>query len=560
MPLEKVIKIRNQYIEDFEERIKLKKMDFNSTQVKTTKIESIEENKVIKKKKTKYKEKKVDTYIYQLAPSKYQIRIKKGTKGELGYFYFCETIIGSLADARKLRDTKLAEYKLNKNVSSNKGNITLEEFSKIFLENHCAGLSSTTVDGVISKLDTDILPKLGKYKLSKLDPLILKRFINELMNRKKLTGKTEEKISSTTANDVYRLLRNMLNRAVDWEYLNTNPLLKVQAPPIAKTEKDTFNKEQMIEVFDFLKSEDVESKCMFVITLFTGFRKGELLGLHLEDINYEASTLHVARDVVRDKQKHNVVENAKPKTEKSIRDVPVPFFCLEIIDEYLEWRNRKIEGLKLKDSHYKEIDNLFLSEKGDLMRPEYPGKKWNEFLDKYDLKHVTLHGLRHSYCTLQMNENPELGPNDVAALMGHSQLSTTFKYSHKNKNKKKEAVSIFKDFSEGKTFNINQILSICTGRKYASTKAIGNILNYLLPNENIDVLDKMKYCKEEVLKKYPKMKNLDDRGVSVDNVFDWIEQQQEMYGDQFTLTPVNVVQLEVEKQEFVYNKNSSKVL
>ena len=63
MPLEKVIKIRNQYIEDFEERIKLKKMDFNSTQVKTTKIESIEENKVIKKKKTKYKEKKVDTYI-----------------------------------------------------------------------------------------------------------------------------------------------------------------------------------------------------------------------------------------------------------------------------------------------------------------------------------------------------------------------------------------------------------------------------------------------------------------------------------------------------------------
>lgn len=70
----------------------------------------------------------------------------------------------------------------------------------------------------------------------------------------------------------------------------------------------------------------------------------------------------------------------------------------------------------------------------------------------------------------------------------------------------------------------------------------------------------MKYCKQEVLKKYPKMKNLDDRGVSVDNVFDWIEQQQEMYGDQFTLTPINVVQLELENQEFVYNKNSSKVL
>lgn len=559
LPLDKVINIRNQHIAKFEERIKLKTMDFENKKEEISQTSSKSTMKQTKKKSEK--EKKIDKYIYQLGPSKFKVKIKKGTKGEPGYFNFSRVIYGTISVARKLRDKKLAENKLEETVSNDKGKITLNEFSKLFLEMHCKPHSVTTYDGAVNKLNNDILPALGNYKLEKLNVLILKKFINDLMKRKKkIKGKEKETISSTTANDVYRLLRNMLNRAVDWGYIKENPLLKVEAPPVSKTEKETFNKEEMEEVFELLKNESIEIKCMCVIVLFTGFRRGELLGLHLDDIKYGESSLHVARDVVRDRTNQIVVENPKPKTEKSIRDVPVPDFCLEIIEEYLEWRSRKIEGLKIKNPNYKEIDNLFLSEDGNLMRPEYPSKKWSEFVEKHKLKHVTLHGLRHSYCTLQMNENTDLGPNDVAKLMGHSQLSTTFHYSHQNTDKREEAVSIFDDFSRGKSFNLNQVLSICMGRKYASTKDITSILNYLMPHNELELVQKMNYCKNEILKKYPRLKSINDSGVNVDNIFDWLEEQQENFGNKFTLSPINTLSLELDSKGDLYEKNSTKVL
>lgn len=553
LPLDKVIAIRDKYLNEFEERKKLKKIDYNDS---PEEIKELAPKTKKKKSKKKTEEKLVDKYIYQLGPSKFRVKIKKGTKGEPGYFDFSKVLNGTISDARKLRDKKLAENKLDDTPNEGKGKITLNEFSKIFLEMHCnpgPGHSITTYDGIVDKLNNDILPKLGHYKLDKLTTLILQQFINELLTRKKRQkGKENETISSTTANDVYRLLRNMLNRAVDWGYIKTNPILKVPAPPVAKNEKETFNKEEMEAVFQLLKNEDIVTKCMSVIVLFTGFRRGELLGLHIDDINYGASTLHVARDVVRDKKNHIVVENTMPKTEKSVRDVPVPDFCLEIIDEYLEWRSRKIQGLKLKNPNYKEIDNLFLSDEGELMRPEFPSKKWRDFIAKYKLKKVSLHGLRHSYCTLQMNENTKLGPTDVAKLMGHSQLSTTFHYSHQNTDKREEAVSIFEDFSKGKPFTINQVLSICTGRKYASTTDIKGILDYLLPFEELNITDKMNYCKCEILKKYPRLKNIDDNGVNVDNIFDWLEEQEANYGEKFTLNPINIIEMELDNNEFIY--------
>lgn len=58
LPLEKVIKIRDQYIENFEEKIKFKKMDFNSTLRENIKVEPVEDNKVNKKEKNKIQRKK----------------------------------------------------------------------------------------------------------------------------------------------------------------------------------------------------------------------------------------------------------------------------------------------------------------------------------------------------------------------------------------------------------------------------------------------------------------------------------------------------------------------
>ena len=61
---------------------------------------------------------------------------------------------------------------------------------------------------------------------------------------------------------------------------------------------------------------------------------------------------------------------------------------------------------------------------------------------------MTLHGLRHSYCTMQMNENDKLTAADVSKLMNHTNLSTTYRYTHANTNKDEEAISVWDDFED----------------------------------------------------------------------------------------------------------------
>ena len=61
--------------------------------------------------------------------------------------------------------------------------------------------------------------------------------------------------------------------------------------------------------------------------------------------------------------------------------------------------------------------------------------RWNKFINKYNLKRVTLHGLRHSYCSMQINDNKYLNIPMVSKLMGHSQIFTTLKYLHCTESK-----------------------------------------------------------------------------------------------------------------------------
>lgn len=549
LPLLEVQKIRDKLLEEYEDAVKFKKIDF----------EQEKEEVIIPKKRKSHRKKgkqdsweklKNENYIYQSRNNRYKFKvlIKKGAKYETGYFYFSKVIEGTITDAKRLRDKKLAEATLGETLSGDKGNITLDEFSKVFLRDHCANHSPTTVGGIISKLNTHILPKLGKYKLNKIDTLLLQRFVNSLLKSRKILGGkanivTEQEISTTTANDVYRVLRNMLNRAVDWGFLKENPILKVKAPPIAQTEKTIFTLDEFKDIINLIKKEPIEDQCLYLISICTGFRRGEVIGLHIDDIDLSENELNVNRDIVRDNLHHEVIEK-NPKTTKSVRNVPIPDFCVNVINEYLDWRERKIEWLKLKNPKYVENDNLFLSSKGELMRPEYPANKWKKFIKKNNLKDVTLHGLRHSYCTLQVNDNADLGIKEVQELMGHSQTSTTLHYTHSNQQKKKKATSIFDKMQDGKKFDLNQVLSICTGRKYASNNSINEILDYVVPDQDLSITSRMELCRKRIFIKYPKISNINDNGVNKDNIFDWLEEQEKKYGSSFYIEQVNELELD----------------
>ena len=515
--------------------------EFDAKEKKQTKTNSTKPRATVSGKDTK----KVDKYLYEIEKGKkYRIFIRKGgSNGQKGEYY-SKVFEGTLAQAKKERDKRLAELKL-KNGKSDKGNIRFIDFVRIYYKEYAeVELSPTTVASGKSSLRTYILPEIANYPLNKIDVLVIQKIINNLKDRDKERKEKDgsvKKLSETTVNGVYRLLRKILNKAVAWDYIETNPVLKVKTPEVSKKEKQSYNREELMKILDLLKEEGLLIETMFTISICTGLRRGEILGLHIDDIDFINNSISVKRAVVWDKEKQKIVEK-DTKTKNSVRNVPIPLFCTEIIREYFKLRDRIIQRFKRKFDNYNPPKNLFLSKYGGIMFPDSVSSKWLDFRKRHpEIRNVSLHGLRHSYCTMQMNENPNLSPADVQKLMGHSQLSTTFIYTHSNEDKTLDAISVFDKYYNAKgevKTTFNQMLSLYTGINFAPTKEIDDLLKYAVNNADEDRENKLSKIQKYIDNRYPIFKKINVEEIDFNNVWDKLEYYKEKYGNEYILIPL----------------------
>lgn len=543
--LDEAIKIRDAKLKENGLLLNKQKNDEDFFEIKknTKNTQKIKSKKECIKKSSKATN-KVDKYIYEIEKGKkYRIFIRKGgSNGQKGDYY--STVFeGTLAQAKKERDKKLAEFKL-KNGKGNKSNIKFIDFVRIYYKEYAEiELSPTTVQTGKSELKNYILPEIANMPLYKIDGLIVQRIINKLKKRKRERPDKNGNIvtlSSTTVNSVYRLLRKILNKAVAWNYIESNPVLTVNAPSVSTKEKESYNIHELIEVMLLLEKEDITTELLFNLFICTGMRRGELVGLHLDNIHLDKNFIKIEISAVWDSENKKIVEK-KTKSEGGVREIPIPQFCVDKIKEYLKLRERKIMNFKRKNKNYVAPKNLFLSRSGGIMFPDTPSNKWTTFKNKHmQLKDVTLHGLRHSYCSMQMNDNPNLAPSDVKTLMGHSQLSTTFIYTHSNEDKREAALSIFDKyfrFNNEKKVSFNEILSLYTGKKFISTDIFNSYIDFLVSGEeSIEI--KLNLIRKYIEKKYPFFRSIDITVVNLDNIWDWLDKMKEKYGNEFILCPI----------------------
>ena len=543
--LDEAIKIRDAKLKENGLLLNKQKNDEDFFEIKknTKNTQKIKSKKECIKKSPKATN-KVDKYIYEIEKGKkYRIFIRKGgSNGQKGDYY--STVFeGTLAQAKKERDKKLAEFKL-KNGKGNKSNIKFIDFVRIYYKEYAEiELSPTTVQTGKSELKNYILPEIANMPLYKIDGLIVQRIINKLKKRKREKPDKNGNIvtlSSTTVNSVYRLLRKILNKAVAWNYIESNPVLTVNAPSVSTKEKESYNIHELIEVMLLLEKEDITTELLFNLFICTGMRRGELVGLHLDNIHLDKNFIKIEIAAVWDSENKKIVEK-KTKSEGGVREIPIPQFCVDKIKEYLKLRERKIMNFKRKNKNYVAPKNLFLSRSGGIMFPDTPSNKWTTFKNKHkQLKDVTLHGLRHSYCSMQMNDNPNLAPSDVKTLMGHSQLSTTFIYTHSNEDKREAALSIFDKyfrFNNEKKVSFNEILSLYTGKKFISTDIFNSYIDFLVSSEeSIEI--KLNLIRKYIEKKYPFFRSIDITVVNLDNIWDWLDKMKEKYGNEFILCPI----------------------
>lgn len=473
----------------------------------------VNNNISLKKKTNENKNILIEKYIYKTATNKYRLFIRSGN------YYYSKTF-ATLSEARKQRKIKMSE-KILINNREGKNNANVNEFVNIWFSIYCfKELKTTTSYSMMNILNKYVLKELGGEKISNITPFELQNYFSNL--KSKYTD-----ISDKTIYRIYKVMKNMFNRAIDWGYISNNPINKVKIKKTKSKETVIYSYEELIEILSLLKKEDIVFNAIFSLIITTGIRKCELLGLNVEDVNFENGSISINKNVNWNKFKHKY-EIVSPKTQHSYRAIPVPKKALNTLKEYILYREKIVN---------KNVNSLFINKKGHLIGFSYLNNSWKKFTNKNNLKYVTIHGLRHSYCSMQMNFNSKLVVADVKKLMGHSQLETTFHYTHANQTKFQEAISVFDKYYKAngeRKIGFNQMLSLYTNKKFTITKEIKELQRFIFNSNNSEDYNQ-RLIIDYIDKKYPIFKKINISNINLYNVWDWLEEQKEKYGNEFIM-------------------------
>lgn len=249
----------------------------------------------------------------------------------------------------------------------------------------------------------------------------------------------KETLSGKTILHHHRLISSMLERAVKWQIIYSNPCARVEPPKAERKEAEYLDEVQAQQLIDCLQSEPLQYRTMITVLLYTGMRRGELCGLEWSDIDFDNCLIDISKTSLYLSGKGTFDDTTK--TESSKRVIKIPAEVTELLKEH---RKEQIKTrLKLGDQ-WQDSGKIFTQWNG---KPIYPGtvSRWfSDFIKKNNLPQVHLHSLRHTNATLLIASGADL--RTVSKRLGHSNMTTTSNiYTHAIKSADERAAELLSD-------------------------------------------------------------------------------------------------------------------
>ena len=242
-------------------------------------------------------------------------------------------------------------------------------------------LRASTQNNYENVIHNHVLPEIGKIPLNKLSQNDLQQFYGRLKKngRKRLTEQYGAGLSDRMVRMCHAVCRSALERAVRDDLLRTNPAIGCKLPPKKAKEMQVLDREELQKFLIQAQADGYYE--LFLLDLCTGLRRGELIALQWEDLNFETGVLTV------NKQAYTVngeLQIIPPKTKASVRKLVLPPAVLAVLREY----RKKVDSRWMFPSPVKAD------------RPITPGvarRRLQTILERADCKRVRFHDLRHPY-------------------------------------------------------------------------------------------------------------------------------------------------------------------
>lgn len=344
--------------------------------------------------------------------------------------------IGPCSVAQAEKELQLFYLEYCKKAPTSYIKITFSEFLDIWQERHVKYLSPNTQKGgrdgfVYSRLN----PYFGAMKLNKITTEHVIEYFRDLkIHNERLDGR-DGVLSPGSMFDLFKSLRSIFNKAIEWGYISSNPC---NAVPRDKRPKKNFRTKPILEEADlsiFLQklfelketATNVKNQLFFYLSLIDGCRSGEHVALTWDDINLHNKKITISKGVYEE-DGHTYVKHTTKN--ECIREVYFDDLCVELFRKHKEFQEAF-----LKKKGYTNPENIIFMKRmreGDGRKVvERAGRSafyhWlRAFLKRNGLPHIDVHSFRRmaaSYCL-----NNQVPLTTIRQMLGHKDLETTMIY------------------------------------------------------------------------------------------------------------------------------------
>ena len=271
--------------------------------------------------------------------------------------------------------------------------------------------SHKTYEGYIKN---HIKPNIGSIPLTKLTTLDLQRLYQKLLAEgrvDRLEAQNQPKgLSPKTVRNINQVISSAMQLAIQQHLIAQDPTDGCALPKTEHREMQTLSADQLAAFLLEARHSGVFE--MYYIELATGLRRGELLGLKWEDIDFDNQTLRVRRQVGRI---NGEVREAPLKTKNAYRTISLGTDAVGILMQQRE---------KLPSSAY-----VFPGPTGGPIAPDSVLHMLHRVLDRAGLPEIRFHDLRHTFATLALQNGVDV--KTVSGMLGHFSAGFTLDtYAH----------------------------------------------------------------------------------------------------------------------------------